>query len=378
MTEAPNEEPPEQEGDEPTEGRIGLCLSGGGYRAMLYHAGVLWRLCETGWLPRVDQVSSVSGGSLTAAVLATEWEGLLEAEDPVEYYADRVVIRLRALAAHSIDVGSVLRGLLPFTTVGERVERQLREHLLGETTLAELPAVPEFVFHATNTATGKLVRFSRRELADWRVGSVRNPDLPLSAAVTASAACPPFLSPFRLKTDHLPWRNGSGNLPDAEDYRRELVLTDGGVYDNLGVEQVWRSCDTVFVSDGGGALTPDPTPGSDPARHALRITTVLDHQVRSLRIRQVIGGFRSEERRGCYIGIRTPFGRYADLPDVLPVDDAHAAELAAVPTRLSRLDSRTQERLVNWGYAIADANLRTWVDQDATPAPAFPYPGGTA
>ena len=29
---------------------IGLCLSGGGYRAMLFHLGVLWRLAELGYL----------------------------------------------------------------------------------------------------------------------------------------------------------------------------------------------------------------------------------------------------------------------------------------------------------------------------------------
>jgi NTE family protein len=29
---------------------IGLCLSGGGYRAMLFHLGVVWRLAELGYL----------------------------------------------------------------------------------------------------------------------------------------------------------------------------------------------------------------------------------------------------------------------------------------------------------------------------------------
>lgn len=45
---------------EPTDGTA-LCLSGGGYRAMLFHLGVLWRFNEAGWLPRLDRVSSVSG-----------------------------------------------------------------------------------------------------------------------------------------------------------------------------------------------------------------------------------------------------------------------------------------------------------------------------
>ena len=47
-----------------------LCLSGGGYRAMLFHVGVLSRLNEAGLLRRLTQVSSVSGGSITAALLS--------------------------------------------------------------------------------------------------------------------------------------------------------------------------------------------------------------------------------------------------------------------------------------------------------------------
>lgn len=54
----------------------GLCLSGGGYRAMLFHAGVLWRLNEIGMLSKLARISSVSGGSITAGVLAHKWRNL--------------------------------------------------------------------------------------------------------------------------------------------------------------------------------------------------------------------------------------------------------------------------------------------------------------
>ena len=46
------------------EDTIGLCLSGGGYRAMLFHAGALWRLNEFALLPKLARISSVSGGSI--------------------------------------------------------------------------------------------------------------------------------------------------------------------------------------------------------------------------------------------------------------------------------------------------------------------------
>src|SRR6266481_444265 len=58
--------PLEHEQEDPLERNleegIALCLSGGGYRAMLFHAGVLWRLNEIGILRKLDRISSVSGG----------------------------------------------------------------------------------------------------------------------------------------------------------------------------------------------------------------------------------------------------------------------------------------------------------------------------
>ena len=55
---------------------IALCLSGGGYRAMLFHLGALWRLNELACLPKLTRISSVSGGSITAGVLGHRWSRL--------------------------------------------------------------------------------------------------------------------------------------------------------------------------------------------------------------------------------------------------------------------------------------------------------------
>jgi NTE family protein len=55
---------------------MALCLSGGGYRAMVFHIGAIWRLSETGVLPSLQRISSVSGGSITAGMLALKWKRL--------------------------------------------------------------------------------------------------------------------------------------------------------------------------------------------------------------------------------------------------------------------------------------------------------------
>ena len=60
---------------------VGLALSGGGYRAMLFHLGALIRLNEARWLPKLNRVASVSGGSITAALLGLTWKDLRFEDD---------------------------------------------------------------------------------------------------------------------------------------------------------------------------------------------------------------------------------------------------------------------------------------------------------
>ena len=78
---------------------IALCLSGGGYRAMIFHVGVLWRLNEAGYLPRLARVSSVSGGSITAGVLGLKWSRLaFDGAKVAQGFRAEMVDPLRALA----------------------------------------------------------------------------------------------------------------------------------------------------------------------------------------------------------------------------------------------------------------------------------------
>src|SRR5215217_1973444 len=84
---------------EPQQG-LALCLSGGGYRAMLFHLGVLWRLNEAGILLRLDRVSSVSGGSIIAGVLALNWAQLeFEEQGRANAFESRIVDQIRKFAS---------------------------------------------------------------------------------------------------------------------------------------------------------------------------------------------------------------------------------------------------------------------------------------
>jgi NTE family protein len=306
--------------EEKLEDGIALCLSGGGYRAMLFHVGAVWRLNELGYLPRLDRVSSVSGGSIAAAVLAKRWDQLRFEDDGVAAnLTEQFVAPVRGLAGKTIDRGSVLGGIFTRSTVAEKVASAYRKHLLGKTGLHELPIRPRFVFNATSVQTGALWRFSRPYMADRSVGVIPEPRIELAVAVAASSAFPPVLSPLRLKLESDAFQRDGRGPPHREPFTTEAVLSDGGVYDNLGLETAWKRYRTLLVSDGGGQLAPDSKPRVNWAHHAVRIASVVDHQVRNLRKRQVIAGFTSGERKGTYWGIRSDVGHYHAPGGACPV-----------------------------------------------------------
>ena len=181
----------------PDEG-VALCLSGGGYRAMLFHAGSVWRLGELGLLPTLKRVSSVSGGSFTAGVLGMSWKKLgFDSSGVPRNLVTELIDPLRAIASRTIDVSSVVSGAAWFGSVADHLVERLRKHLFAGATLQDLPADdegPRFDLNATNVQSGSLWRFSRRYMADYRVGEVKDPDVPLAVAVAASK---PFLRSCR-------------------------------------------------------------------------------------------------------------------------------------------------------------------------------------
>jgi NTE family protein len=357
----------------------GLCLSGGGYRAMVFHLGVLWRLYEAGLLGNVNRISSVSGGSLTAAVLGLNWKKL--SFDPSGLRADfvpEVVAPIRALAGETIDAEAIVLGSLLPGRVGDRIAAAYEEHLFGKATLQDLPDEPRFVINATNIQSGAIWRFMKPYMRDYRVGEVKRPTVLLSRAVAASSAFPPVLSPVEMRLDPASFTPGSGLDLQHAPFTSKVILSDGGVYDNLGLETVWKRCRTVLVSDGGGKLQAEEEPKSDWARHAYRVLNLVDNQVRSLRKRQLIDSFEagkndSIRREGAYWGIRTDIAEY-QLPDAMPCPLERTTELAETPTRLKRLDDERQERVINWGYAVCDAALRRRLDPPPAMPAGFPYP----
>lgn len=359
---------------------IALCLSGGGFRAMLFHLGALLRINEAALLPKISRVSSVSGGSITAAVLGLHWKRLVFENGAATNFTEEIVVPIRALASMTIDVKSILFGIVLPGSIADRVVKAYDKHLFKGATLQDLPSDaegPRFVINATNVQSGVLWRFSRPYMGDYLVGRVMSPRISLAVAVAASSACPPVLSPLEIDLKPSDFTPDPGCPLQREPFTSKVVLSDGGVYDNLGLETAWKRYRTILVSDGGGALTPEENPKHDWFRHSYRVITVIDNQVRSLRKRQLIESYKRPDdgHDGAYWGIRSHIEHYC-LPDALPCPEDQTLELAETSTRLERLDARTQERLLNWGYAVCDAALRRHFDPSIAKPKGFPYSGG--
>lgn len=366
----------EQDIDSAPKDCAALCLSGGGFRAMVFHLGALRRLNELGVLRHFDVVSSVSGGSITAAQLGLTWSQLTFDDDGVAANLDDLVVEpIMKLAQERMDAEVFALGVVtPGRSAAQELSRCLARKLFGESTLQDFPSgagAPEFVINATSLQTGNLFEFGRDRQGDEGVGYWTNPDTPISLAVAASCAFPPILSPLEIRPYGTFDSSTRGKL-DQHPYEVRHELADGGLHDNLGLELAWRRCRTVIISDGGRGLSHDPDPHDDKLRHGIRAATILDQKVRTLRKRQIVQGFRSADpvlgRNGTYWSIQSEIGSYKGLEDPLGFTQRTSAPLWTIKTRLQGLTTWQVEDLVDWGYVISDAALRTHVSDVAKPA----------
>jgi NTE family protein len=373
--------------DDNNERSVLLAVSGGGYRAMLFHVGALWKLNEIGELRRLAHVSSVSGGSIAAGVLAMNWPRLEFSEGVATNFCDRIAKPLMRLAGWTLDVPAGVCGLIPFCSAAKTLETLYKRLLFGKTTLADLPESPRFTFNATNLQTGALWTFERETMGDETLGELPTTSIPLARAVAASSAFPPFLAPLVLRARMVAWRpyrhrfsklRSYDNLAiriaevpqgHLESFRKRVVLVDGGVADNLGVLPVWGSEGDLYVSDGGGGSRPERRPAHNWLCQLIRIVSLLHDQPSQLRgnmskaqmADRDQGGGRSRSPRakgdGAVWNMHWPPEDHDHDPDFPNREKADWAHLADTPTRLKAMSPAAQMQLINWGYIACNRSL---------------------
>lgn len=335
-----------------------LALSGGGFRATLFHAGALLRLAEFGVLRRITRFVGVSGGAIALGALASAWTRIRWDGDVATNLEETVVGPLSRFCQRNVDLSSIASGIIrPGKSIAETVRSKYRRFLVGDTKLCDLPSAPQFIFQSTNLATGRSFRFNRDYVADYLIGSAPSGEITLATAIAASAAFPPLLSPVSLKIAASQFRKLRGaRLFDDERYRKRLMLTDGGVYDNLGLESAWDN-EEVIVSDAGAPFEFEAETDLSWLAQTTRAFAIATDQTRGLRKRWLVGEFVSGVRRGTYWGINTNIEHY-EKHEVLVSPDVQQ-QLSNLATRLAPLSAKEHGRLLNLGYALADAACRT-------------------
>lgn len=357
--------------------RIGLALSGGGVRAAAFHCGVLQRLALDGLLERTTFVSTVSGGSLLAGLLLCQndhqWP---RSADYLDTVLPRIVTCLTTATLQWSYMWRVVAAPWRLAQGRARVLATQLETQWGiRGSLQRLPETPRWIINATCYETGKNWRFSQGRMGDYVTQYVTEPDLPIADAMAASAAVPGLIGPLVIRTGTYHWHGyEGGQLVPTTTPASTYDLWDGGVYDNLGVEPLFKpgggfrdGVDLLVVSDASAPVNLSRrTLGRSvrPARRVLRLVDIASDQVRSLRARAVVAHFARTEGTGVYLRmgntvsqIYSAVGRDAPAGDHLNADDVFLAR--AFPTTLRRLTQSEFTRISRHGFEVADATLAT-------------------
>lgn len=379
---------------------FGLALSGGGFRAALYHLGVVRFLRDARLLPCVSSITSVSGGSIIGAHMALNWERYLGSDEEFQAVADellrlvRIDVRNRIVrrfplmsAVNTLRRLSLLGPLRGYTRAG-LLERHYEEFLFGDVGLLQLPESPRLYILATNLSEGSLCAFCREGLLlQHRVGTdaveVQLVHMGLATvpmAVAASSAFPGFFPPLELS---------SKDVGATEGAFAQHAFTDGGIFDNLGLRMfryltghselsdasvhgdsiAAAGLDGVFVSDAGATF--EVRSGSRAGgllRTALRSTDILMDRVNQLELEAFAG-----TPGAVFVPITRIVERSEDPTALHPEVQRQTALIRTDLDRFSRLEISA---LVRHGYCVARQAVRELahplVEQVPTGAPWDP------
>ena len=395
-------------------GKLGLALSGGGFRASLFHIGVLARLAELDVLRHVEAISCVSGGSIIGAHYYLALKALLEQQPDgsidQQAYIDLVKdverrflegvqknLRMQVVASVSDNI-EMLAGDHSRT---ERLAALYDQHLYGDQKLrmADLrinPSgsdrfslkqdnwrrrnkVPVLVLNAATLNTGHAWQFTASYMGeppshidDDVDGNPRlrrvyyddaqngHQDMRLSHAVAASSGVPGLFAPIELRGLH---------------QGQTVQLVDGGVHDNQGTASLLeQDCSVLLISDASGQMGSVSAPSTGALKVLLRTNDVFQSRVRTAQFREMDGRRLGGLLRGLmylhlkrdigeapvpWIGCQEPLPEAKKSPttDYDMPRDVQAA-LAALRTDLDSFSDLEAHALMLSGYRMTSGTFR--------------------
>ena len=359
--------------------RIGLALSGGGVRAAVFHCGVLRRLALDDLLEDTTFVSTVSGGSLvTGLILCQNGYRWPNSREFLELVLPRVT---ECLTSATLQWSYAWRVVAcPWRLAQGRAHvlaKQLESQWGIGGSMQDVGEAPRWIINATCYETGKNWRFSQPRMGDYVTNYVLRPDTPIADAIAASAAVPGLIGPLVVSSKDYSWhRYEKGELVPASTPARRYELWDGGVYDNLGVEALYKPSggfregfDFLLVSDASAQLGLAPRTlrrALKPAHRTLRLVDVAMEQVRGLRARSLVAHLARSREAGAYLRMgNTVEDIYAEVDRVVPagifLGAADVGRAACFATTLRRLTLDEFGLLCRHGFEVANATLATRV-----------------
>lgn len=217
--------------------KILLALSGGGFRATVFHLGVLRAFSDLGLSGDITAISSVSGGSITAAQVVLKWHEYISSS--ITRF-DEIESPIRSIVQSGLRWRVMTRGLLGFlgrirpgSSATDKLESIYAE-LYGNRTLSSLSmtGVPKLFIMATNLSCHTAHTFFSDDgytVAESGGRSKTHPvPVTIAKSVAASSAFPLLFPPLKLSLSQL-------GIPAMQAGAETHYLSDGGVFENLGL-----------------------------------------------------------------------------------------------------------------------------------------------
>lgn len=323
--------------------RLGLALSGGGFRAAFFHIGVLARMAELDLLRRVEVISTVSGGSIVGALYYLHVKKLLESKPDTgpgcitsqdyltvvrnveaEFLAAvQTNLRLRAFANPWCNMKMVLPWYSRSDRLAELYDRiiyrpawgsgiaapiemrRLRIRPMGSSpdfhpvkdNDSRMSKVPILVINATSLNTGHNWRFTASRMGEPPIANALTQDIDGNTVLQQERYdhIVPAQSDFPLGHAVAASASVPGILPPLavsdlyRDWRVQLV--DGGVFDNQGISALLDSrypCTHVAISDASSELRDANEADGRTVSVIMRTLDVLMERVREEMLQDLI------------------------------------------------------------------------------------------
>ena len=365
--------------------RIGLALSGGGYRAAAYHIGTLRALHNMGILDKVDVISSVSGGSIIAAYYA------LHKED-FDHFEQEMISKLNIGVLHLVYLNLVailtavalltwclkLPGLIASLVIlfvfwyqlfptHWWLRLQFDWLFFHKKTLSDLPESPKVTINTTDYPTVSQFVFSHSQIYGYYYGSdaFYHSQFPISLAVTTSTCVPFAFRPVRIPSKY---------QTSKMKMKRQPMLLDGGLYDNQGTHVLTDKssnyqCDYIIVSDAGNGKVTDKFT-LNPLLALYKTSEVFMQRIKKFQSQQNLYLPTYPDKRFAYVVLEWDYNErildgfvrnlleghvHADVCSCHQIPDADIADLTKVH-RAAEATVRIKDRLkrnIHWDEFLA-------------------------